>query len=431
MRAILCAAAAAALTLVTTGPARSETSSSALTADDAVREALAANRDLQAARLAIDIARGHRLQAGRLDNPELELGYTDDFAFSAEGESLASIGFAQSFPVTARLAREKDVASKDVAIAESEVRDFARALVAEVESAFYAVRALDERIAVGSQLIESVGRAEKATARRLEAAEVSPADLSLLRIERLRLEQDAKRLSRDREVEAAALVRLLGRATPLGLELAGEIDPAPRPPADGSQPGARPDLEAASRRIERAEADRRLAHAEVWEDWTVGVGWEREVGVIDDPSLEIVDRDQLLGVQLRVPLPLWNRRQGRIAAAEAEHRRARVSRDALVLRIDEQIRAAEARVRNLRSSVDAYVEEILPEATRSQELFERGYQHGLVGIAELLQAQRQYNESRALHIELLGDLRKAAIQLEAALGTSSHLAGFGTQGGTP
>ncbi len=187
MRSLLCGAIAAALTFGASGPARSQTSSDPLTADEAVRETLDANRDLQAARFSIDVARGGLLQAGRLENPELELDYADDFAFNAEGERVGSVGFAQSFPVTARLSREKDVAGKEVAIAEAEVRDFVRRLLAEVQSAFYAVRALDEQLGVNRQLVASVRAVEDATTRRLEAAEASPAEVSLLRIERLRL----------------------------------------------------------------------------------------------------------------------------------------------------------------------------------------------------------------------------------------------------
>jgi cobalt-zinc-cadmium efflux system outer membrane protein len=161
----------------------------------------------------------------------------------------------------------------------------------------------------------------------------------------------------------------------------------------------------------------------------VRLGYERDRQVFDEPIG--VQSDSFLSLGVAIPFPLWNRQQGRIAAAEAELRRTRHSRDALRLRIEEQLRAAEARFRTLRSSVAAYAEEILPEATRSQELFERGYLQGLVGIAELLQAQRQYNESRALHLELVGDLRQAAIELEAATGTSPYLTGFRSQGGTP
>ena len=429
MRPILCAAVAAALAFGASGPARSETSSDSLTAEEAVREALAANRDLQAARFSIDVARGGLLQAGRLENPELELGYVDDFAFKSEGERVGSLGLAQSFPVTARLAREKDVAGKDVAIAEAEVRDFVRNLVAEVQSAFYSVRALDEQLGVNRQLVASVREVEDATARRLEAAEVSPAEVSVLRIERLRLEQDAQRLIRERDVTAAALARLLGRETPAGMRPVGELDPGRLSSPPGTNDlGGRPDLEAARQGIERADADRALARAEVWEDWTVGLGYERERAVFDAPIG--IKRDSFLSLGIAVPIPLFNRQQGRIAAAEAELRRSRRSRDALVLRIEEEVRAAEARFRTLRSSVDAYAQEILPEATRSQELFERGYRRGLVGIAELLQAQRQYIESRAFYFELLGDLRQAAVELEAATGTSPHLNDLRSPGGS-
>ena len=340
-----------------------------------MREALTANRDLRAARSAIDIVRGGLLQAGRLKNPELEVGYADDF---------------------------------------------------EVQSAFYSVRAQEEQLGVNRQLIASVRDVEEATARRVEAAEASPAEVSLLRIERLRLEQDAQRLVRERDIAAAALTRLLGRSALDGLTPIGELDPGPVPSPVSLLTGAsvssgRPDLEGASQGVERADADRALARSEIWEDWTVGLGYEHARGVFDDPIG--VKRDSLLTFGVTVPLPLWNRQQGRIAAAEAELRRSRHSRDALILRIEEEVRAAQARVRTLRVSADAYADEILPEATRAQELFERGYRQGLVGVAELLQAQRQYNESRALYFELLGDLRQATIELEAATGTNPYLNG--------
>ncbi len=64
----------------------------------------------------------------------------------------------------------------------------------------------------------------------------------------------------------------------------------------------------------------------------MGLGYERTRDVFDDPI--DVKRDSFLSLGVTVPFPLWNRQQGRIAAAEAELRRSRRSRDALVLRID-------------------------------------------------------------------------------------------------
>jgi len=417
----------AALVLWAAVPASSQQESGTLTAEEAVREALAANRELQAARFALDGARGRVLQAGRLQNPELVLRYADDFAFMAEGERNGSVGFAQSFPVTARLAREKDVARSELAIAEAELVDFARRLVALVQRAFYAIRALDEQTAVTRQLIASVREVEDATARRVAVAEASPADVSLLRIERLRLEQRAQQLLRDREVTAAALLRLLGRQQDSLERPVGDLDPGRESSPSGPEIPDRPDLERARRQIERARSARALARASVWEDWTLGLEYERERQVFDAPVG--VKRDSFLRFGIDVPIPLWNRQQGRIASAQAELLRAQRRREAVEIAIQEEIRRARARFRTLRSSVDAYARQLLPEATRARDLFERGYRRGLVGIAELLQAERQYSDSRSVHLELLGDLRQAAIELEAARGSSPHLKELWIRGG--
>ena len=434
MRPILRGPMATVLAFLASLTAWAEQTSSLTTVDAAVSEALAANVDLQAARFAIDMARGELLQAGRLDNPELGVALADDFAFKSEGERNFSLGFAQRFPITARLAREKDVARGDLTIAEAEVREFARGLIAEVQRAFFSVRALDERIAVDAALIESVRQVEDATARRLAVAEASSAELSLLRIERLRLEQDVVRLTRERGVALALLARLLGRPSLESLQPTGDLDPgsvslSAEPGAPSADYARRPDLDAARAGIERAESTRALARARVWEDWTVGVGFEQDRSAFAAPIGN--QRDSLLSLEVAVPLPLWNRQEGRIAVAQAEILRAQRAREGLELRIVEEIRAAEVRVRTLRTSIDAYARAILPEATRTRTTFERGYQQGLIGIADLLQAQRQYNESRASYVALVGELRQAAIDLEAATAASPHLNAFRLDGETP
>jgi cobalt-zinc-cadmium efflux system outer membrane protein len=433
MRLIHRAAVAAVLALIGGPSVWADSSHGPITADQAVREALTANVDLAAARLAIDVARGQLLQAGRLDNPEARVSLADDFAFNAEGERVVSGGFSQRFPITARLAREKDVARVDVAIAEAEVRDFVRGLVADVQRAFYATLAFDERIAVDTELIATVRHVEETTARRLELAEASAAEVSLLRIERLRLEQDVQRLSREREVSAVLLARLLGRSSSAVPQPAGDLDPGDVPVSkDATAPIAdfskRPDLDAARAEIERAEANRALVRTQVWEDWSAGVGVESGRDVFEAPIG--TTRDTLLSLDVSVPLPLWNRQQGRIASTEAQLLRARRARDGLALRVEEEIRAAEARIRILRASVDTYEREILPEATRTRASFEDGYRQGLIGVAELLQAQRQYNETRSARVELLGELRQAAIEFDAARGTTPFANEFELDGGT-
>jgi cobalt-zinc-cadmium efflux system outer membrane protein len=423
----------AAVFLSTHAPARASAvdPSRGLDVDAAVAEAVESNLDLRAALLTIEIARGRVLQAGRLSNPEIALSMTDDAAFGNDGERSQRIEFIQRIPIASRLARSRDVATQDARIAEAQVRELLRTLVADVQRSFFAVRALDEQLAVNRQLVEAVRVVERAAARRLLAAEVSPAEVGLLRLERLRLEQDALRLRREQQVASAALARLLGRRGTTGFTAVGELDPGSFSSLRmASAARSRPDLEAAAHAIDRADADRAMARAEVWEDWTLGLGFERERESGD--AAGGTERDSFLSLAVSVPLPLWDRQQGRIVAAEAESRRSRRSREALLLRIEKEMQAAESRFRSLRSSVDLYAEKILPEARSSIDLFTRGYRQGLVSVAEMLKAQRLYNESRMLHFELLGELRMAAIELESARGASPYLDGpLGSGGSTP
>ncbi len=407
---------------------------STLNADQAVREALAANRDLQAARVVIDVARGNLLQAGRLSNPEFSAAAANDSAFRSEGERVQELSISQGFPITARLAHERDVARSDLQIAEAEVREFTRLLVADTLAAFYELVTLARRIDVNDELIAAVRAVEQATERRLRAAEVSPAEVSLLRIERLGLEQEARRLAMERETTRVRLARLMGRALGEPLRPFGQLDPGPA--VGGSQQElfdraliGRPDLILARAEIERAVSDRGLAGAETWQDWMVELSYDTDRQVFDSPIG--VKRDTLLRVGVTVPLPLWNRQQGRVAAAAAEIRRARRAFAAQTLRVGEEIGAALARIKALRVGADEYARELLPESARARELLERGYLQGLVGIAELIQAQRQDNDARAFYLELLGDLRQASIDLEAAAAGSPYIEESFARGVTP
>ncbi len=330
---------------------------SAIDADASVSEALAMNRDLQAALLAIDVARGRLVQAGRLSNPEIGVAASDDFAFGDEGERSLSIVLAQSFPITSRLSRERDVARSDVTIAEAEVQEFVRALIAETLGAFYMLRGLDRQIGANRELVDSFQQVEQTMTRRLQAAELSPAEVSLVRIERLTLEQEARRLRMERDTTNGRLARLLGRSPGALIRPVGDLDPGPKIRRDDRSlvkeaTRQRPDLVSARREIERAEADRALAGAEVWQDVKIEVSDDRERQVFDGPIG--TKRDSFLGLGATVPLPLWNRQQGRIAAAAAELRRARRAADALSLRVDEEVRAAATRVKALRIGVDEY-----------------------------------------------------------------------------
>ena len=99
----------------------------------------AQNPDLAAARLRIQEAVGRMTQSGRLANPQLEFEVSHDPRFRERG---IEIGFSQRFPVTNRLGLEKQVSATEVKVAEAEVREVQRQLVAQAREGIVNVLAI-------------------------------------------------------------------------------------------------------------------------------------------------------------------------------------------------------------------------------------------------------------------------------------------------
>jgi cobalt-zinc-cadmium efflux system outer membrane protein len=96
--------------------------------------------------------------------------------------------------------------------------------------------------------------------------------------------------------------------------------------------------------------------------------------------------------QVTMSVPLWDRNQGGIQAAEANIGRA----DAEVRRVQVDLagQAAEAlgRYRMAITLVDKYQKEILPKSRESVELTQRLYEQGQIDFLRLLSAQRTLND---------------------------------------
>jgi cobalt-zinc-cadmium efflux system outer membrane protein len=402
---------------------------SRVTAASAAEEALRASPDLAAAYAAIDAARGRLLQAGLWPNPALTLAGRSDFAFRNEGERVLGVDLAQRFPIAGRLARAQEVARVDVALALAEAREFERALIGDVQRTVYGLVALDLAIASRASVIRTAEQLVHAATRRRQAAEVSDADVNLLEIELARFEQEKRRLELDRGVAAVRLNQLLFRRANSPVEVSTKLDEsafdASQTAEELAKAGARrPDLEGLRLESDRARAEAQLARAESWEDWTVGAGYESDRQVFrNEPSVDPIGtkQDEFLGLALNVPLPLWNRNQGRVAEAHANERRARARLAARERAVEAEIEAARRRATELSRVAREYEESLLPRAQRNVELLERAYRQGLVAITTLVQAEQQLADTVLRRAETLGELRQAEVDLETAAAASPLL----------
>lgn len=387
-----------------------------LTPESAVAMALANNRDLAAARFAIRQAEGRLKQAGLWPNPEFELGGKNDSAFASDGEYDFATGFKQRFPITGRLTKAKAVVRVDVALALAEVRNQERLLAGDVLGRSRDLLVTEEKLKANQELQTTIQKLIEVSENRLKVAEISAADVNLAKLELQKLTLAQAALLNQQEIATTALNGLLGREPKTPLQMSGaastEFDTNNVAEVSRQALAHRPDRQLAALGINRADAEIKLARAERWEDWTVGFDYSRSVGKFTAPIG--TKTDNFLGVGVSIPLPLWNRNQGRISEAQATQERAEAELKALDLRIATETQTTENQMRRWIGILHQYREESIKLAEENIVLLQKGYGDGLVNITAVIQAQQQLTDLRQSYLEALGGFEQALTDWQTA-----------------
>jgi cobalt-zinc-cadmium efflux system outer membrane protein len=128
-----------------------------------------------------------------------------------------------------------------------------------------------------------------------------------------------------------------------------------------------------------------------------------------------VTRDDVANVQAGIPIPVFNRNQGNLRAAEAEWIVARNEFRHIELDLLDRLAVAYRRHANARRQVDRYATRMIPRAARSLKLVTNGYELGQVEYLTLLTAQRTYLHVNLSYLDSLRELRASTTLIEAQL----------------
>jgi cobalt-zinc-cadmium efflux system outer membrane protein len=163
-----------------------------------------------------------------------------------------------------------------------------------------------------------------------------------------------------------------------------------------------PELQAALAEVQFRSALTAQACAERVPDATLTVLYRR---------LTETDQDTA-DVGIVLPLPLFDRRTGRIQEAVADASRAQARYAATENDLVGQLRRAYESLLTYYRQVEAYQTNILPKTDRSLELVRTAYEGGEVSILDLLDAQRQSNASHAAYLDVLSKLMQKWLDVE-------------------
>ena len=400
---------------------------SELTVDELVGRALADNPDLMAARIEVEAAAARVQQAGLRPNPTLELG--GQKAISPDNN--LNVGLSLPLDLNGRKAgrvgvaeRELDVRRRQVADRERRLRADVRMKAGEVLGAQRSLRVIDELLQVnrdGLALVESRVRAGAAPA--LEES------LQVVEVNRL----DASRQLAQSRVEIATLqLKLLaGMAADAPLTVRGELTTSPptleRAEAVQRALASRPDLAAARAEVAVARAMIRKEQAEGRWDASVNVGYMRQEfgfglnGLTNSGQTRpIQDTFHYFGGGVTIMLPVLNRNQGNIAAAEAGVRAAERRLEFTTLTTQQEVEAAFAQHEAARRSLEIYGRGVRDVARRNLDVVRQSYELGRGSLLDVIAEQRRLIDIETGYTDALKQVYDAAVEVERAVGTTGR-----------
>ena len=364
------------------------------------------SRELRLADTAIASAQADRQTAGQRPNPDLTINALSISPQSGWGGGpLKDKKMDTQFRLDQLIERggKRDLRVKGADARVDAVRlerdDTARQQLGDLRQAYYNLRLAQEKQALAQETAALYGKSAAAGRLRQKAGDLAPVDVSRLQIDQARAEADARQAQADLAQAQQMLAYLIGRDSEADQLSAADNWPQLEQSALNAAPlDDRPDLAAARKRLQAAEADRDLARAKRNRDVSVGVQFEHNLQNAPTNSY---------GFGVSVPLFIWHEYEGEIARAEADYNAAR-------LQVEQQQAVAIGQVAQARNALLAARDRmnrleggLLGDAERVAKAAELAYGKGAMSLMDLLDARRTLRQIQIEAASARADYAKA------------------------
>jgi cobalt-zinc-cadmium efflux system outer membrane protein len=386
-----------------------------LTLAEAQRLMLERNRELQVARYAVAGAEADITIAGAPPNPVLTLGGarlgpgsgSEAGPLSRRVES--SVGVSQLFERGGKRELRREAAELNAAAVRGDRTELERQQRLALAQAYYDLLLAQERSRVALETTGLFDKTLAAAQRRVQAGDLSRADLARLEVDALRARNEAQAIRLEQEKAQIALAYLIGMEresrdlaaaegwpTLVAVEAAAQIDRVIE---------ARAAVQAAQARLRAAERNRELAQALRTRDVTAGIQYDRTPADVTRNSV---------GVNVSVPLFTRYYYQGEVRRAEADWQSAEAGLQRVRAAAISEIAGAAAALDNAAQRVRRFNDALLAVAERSADYAEFAYTRGAIGVMDLLDSRRQLHATRLEAVAAMAEYARAHSAWRAA-----------------
>lgn len=379
-----------------------------LTADEAVKLALAQNRELRASMYELGIARGQALQAGLLPNPEIEVSLRKQEDPSQNLQ--ADLGFEYNLSALILVPLRKGVADAELEATRVRVARDVLETAYQARLAFYEVQARQTILDLRKRACDALQAGYVAAEELHRVGNLLDVDFATQRaaVEAARIEvAEAENVLLDARERFNVAVGLSGTQTTW--TIAGPLPP----PDDAPVEAESSEQKAIAASLDLAEMARRM------EAVAKRVGLHRTEGVLPHVAGGFHgEQDGIsweLGGHVTVALPIFDRAQGRISSAKSELGALRERYVATAVAVRASTRMAQNRIESAGKRTQHFRRALIP--AREQALKETLLQYNAmhVSVFQLLDAQRRVTETGIAYTETLLDYWRARASLDQIL----------------
>ncbi len=357
---------------------------------------LSRHAGLKAESLSRSMADARQSQVELWPNPELAVEMENIGGTAPRNEFLGTettVTMTQPLPLPGKRDLQRRVASYDRRLAAWQVSQTKRAILLEAAQAYWTVLGMQAQVDLAQKQLGASEGLSATVAKRVQSGKDSPVEMNKARIavadQRMRLYRVESQLN-------SARVRLaaMWAGPALSAMIPGDLSDVPMLPeeavlTEGLQ--THPALMRWTDAIQKARAQKDLARKEGYDDWAVTGGIKR-----------LEEEHETMGViGLAIPLPMFNRNQGRRQEATYRLAQVRTLKQDAQLRLTTALEAQSIAARHTYQEVVILRDDIVPQAKIAYERSLAGYEQGRFGYLHVLDAQRMWFDQSQRYVETL------------------------------
>jgi outer membrane protein, heavy metal efflux system len=398
--------------------ATTQSPSSRITLDDAIRMALLHNHALQAMRSTIQQSQAEEITANLRPNPTLGLDaqylpifqpnqFSSDY-IDQQAQFDAGVGYL--FERGRKRQHRLQAAQDQTAVVRSQVSDSERQLVFNVGQQFVDVLLAESTLEFAELDLASFQKTVDISNERFRVGDMSEGDFLKIKLQLLQFQTDVSAAELAKLQALAALRQFLGfESVPDDYDVQGSLDYQPvHADMNGLKTLAainRPDLRAAQQAVTAAESQLALQKANGKMDITGTFNYTHTSGTNSG------------AFYYNMPLPIFNRNQGEIARAGYAITQAQEQANETTQQVSTDVIQAYENLHTNEQIVQLYQGGYVDQAKQSRDISEYAYRRGAASLLDYLDSERTYRANQLAYRQALANYMLALEQMRQAVGT--------------